>query len=223
MIELFQTMLLAWFIVFLMELGDKTQIASFALSARFRRPLTVFAGVISGLFLVSIIAVILGSFLREIVSSKILSWLVGGGFLIIGTISILNARKPTISVEEFFSQCPIPKENCPNHKEASMCQKEECPVYVSDVLGKGAFSRSLAIIFAAEIGDKTWITTLVLAAQFDPIGVLIGAMVAFAFVNGIGIILGQRLAERIPKKKLDIAIGVSLIIIGFAIIGLSFS
>jgi putative Ca2+/H+ antiporter (TMEM165/GDT1 family) len=222
-IEIFQTIFIACLVVFLMELGDKTQIASFALSARFQRPWVVFAGVIGGLCLVSIIAVLVGSLLREVVSPTTLSWFVSGGFIIIGVISILNARKPPISAEKFSSQCSVPMEKCPMHKEESNCRKEECPVYIRDVLGKGAFSCSLIVIFAAEIGDKTWITTLVLATQFDPLGVFIGAMVAFAIVNGIGIILGQRLAERIPKKKLDVAMGVSLIVIGLTVIGLSYS
>jgi putative Ca2+/H+ antiporter (TMEM165/GDT1 family) len=209
-------------IIFLMELGDKTQIAAFALSARFRRPKMVFAGVLAGLALVSLIAVLIGSLLRDNLPSNVLSWLVGAGFIFIGILTILNAQKPSPTPEEFIDQCPIPEEDCPNHKQACMSQPEECPIYIAEVLGKGAFSRSFTIIFAAELGDKTWITVLVLATQFDPVSVLLGGIAALAAVNGIGIILGQHLAERVPKRKLNIIVGVSLLLVGLMIVGLQY-
>lgn len=222
MLVFLQTALIAGAIIFLMELGDKTQIAAFALSARFRRPKLVFAGVLTGLALVSLIAVLIGSVLRDILPSSILSWLVGTGFILIGILTILNARKPGPTPEEFLDQCPIPEDDCPNHKKSCMSQPEECPIYVAEVLGKGAFSRSFTIIFAAELGDKTWITVLVLATQFDPVCVLFGGIAAFAVVNGTGIILGQHLAEKVPKKKLNIIVGVSLLFAGLMIFGLQY-
>lgn len=218
MINMLQTVFIAGFIIFLMELGDKTQIAAFALSARFRRPWTVFAGVLTGLCLVSLIAVLIGSFLSGLMSSSLLPWLLGAVFVIVGVVTVFNAQKPALSPEEFIKHCPVPQENCPHHKSSCMSRPEECPVFVSEVLGKGAFSKSLTIIFAAEIGDKTWITVLILATQFDPIGVLFGAMAGFALVNGMAIMLGHQLADKIPKKKLDIAVGVSLIVVGLTLL-----
>ncbi|MFW9914745.1 MAG: TMEM165/GDT1 family protein [Candidatus Thorarchaeota archaeon] len=222
MFEFLQTALIAATLIFLMELGDKTQIAAFALSARFRRPKMVFAGVLAGLALVSLIAIFIGSLLRDILPSNVLSWLLGTGFIFIGILTILNRRKPDSTPEEYIDQCPIPEEDCPSHKKACMSQPEECPIYITEVLGKGAFSRSFTIIFAAELGDKTWITVLVLATRFDPVCVLLGSIAAFAVVNGIGIILGQHLAEKVPKKKLSIIVGVSLIFVGLMILGLQY-
>ena len=62
--EIGQAFIIALFAVFLMELGDKTQLTAFALGLKYRAPVKVFMGVIVGLFGVTIIAVILGVILK---------------------------------------------------------------------------------------------------------------------------------------------------------------
>ncbi len=211
--------ILAGAVIFFMELGDKTQIASFSLAARFRRPGRVFLGILVGLILVSIIALFFGIFIRDNIPETFLSIIIGALFIIFGLFSTYNSQKQVPTPEKFLEKCPIPIEICPKHKQECMSKPEECPIYIQNVIGKNAFFKSLVVIFAAEIGDKTWFSVAILVTQFHPIGVLVGAIISLALVNGMGVLLGQRFASKIPKKELDILIGVFMISIGLILLG----
>jgi Ca2+/H+ antiporter, TMEM165/GDT1 family len=57
--------------------------------------------------------------------------------------------------------------------------------------------------FIAEFGDKTQLTTLSLAAQYqNPISVLIGATLAMLVADGLGIIIGVILCKHIPQRAI---------------------
>ncbi|HZL72882.1 MAG TPA: TMEM165/GDT1 family protein [Planctomycetota bacterium] len=60
-------------IVFLAELGDKTQLAALALTGRSGRPLSVFVGAGGALLAATLLGVLLGSALRKFMSEKTMS------------------------------------------------------------------------------------------------------------------------------------------------------
>lgn len=70
-------------IIFLSELGDKTQIASGLFATQYNM-LLVFAGVIAALALLSLLAVYLGKTLSENLDKKVISVASGALFIIIG-------------------------------------------------------------------------------------------------------------------------------------------
>jgi putative Ca2+/H+ antiporter (TMEM165/GDT1 family) len=78
--------------VFLAELGDKTQLATFlyATDAEHSK-LVVFLGAASALVVTSAIGVALGSVVAQYVSPRVLSWLAGAGFVAIGIWTIARA------------------------------------------------------------------------------------------------------------------------------------
>ncbi len=78
--------------VFLAELGDKTQLATFLYAADAEHSkLVVFLGAASALVLTSAIGVALGSVVAQYVSPRMLSWLAGVGFIAIGIWTIARA------------------------------------------------------------------------------------------------------------------------------------
>jgi len=78
--------------VFAAELGDKTQLATLLYAADARNPkLTVLVAAASALVLTSIIGVVAGSFVSQHVSTKLLSWAAGLGFIVIGAWTIFRA------------------------------------------------------------------------------------------------------------------------------------
>jgi Ca2+/H+ antiporter, TMEM165/GDT1 family len=81
-------------LIFLAELGDKTQLAAFAASASARSPWTVFAGAATALVLSSLIAVLVGSTIHRFIPASYLK--IGAGILFIGFGGLLlwNALKP---------------------------------------------------------------------------------------------------------------------------------
>jgi len=79
-------------VVFLAELGDKTQVATLLFSAKSPESLvTVFLGASLALICTSAIGVVAGGFVAQYVSPRLLSYVAGAGFIIIGVWTIWQA------------------------------------------------------------------------------------------------------------------------------------
>lgn len=70
--------------VFLAELGDKTQLATVALSGTSNRPLAVFLGSSSALVLASLIGALAGGSVANFIRTDLLQLIASAGFLLIG-------------------------------------------------------------------------------------------------------------------------------------------
>lgn len=78
--------------VFLAELGDKTQLATFLYAAEAERSkLVVFLGAASALVVTSAIGVTVGAAVARWIDPRMLSWLAGLGFIAIGVWTIARA------------------------------------------------------------------------------------------------------------------------------------
>lgn len=77
------------------------------------------------------------------------------------------------------------------------------------------FQAASLMIVLTELGDKTQIITIALAARFaQPIVVFSGVLVAFAVVDGLSIALAGRLGERLPTDKVKKASAIIFIVLG---------
>ncbi len=78
--------------VFIAELGDKTQLATMLFAAdKAVSKYTVFFAASAALILASAIGVLAGSILSEYISEKILQYIAGIGFIVIGAYTLLTA------------------------------------------------------------------------------------------------------------------------------------
>jgi len=78
--------------VFLAELGDKTQLATFLYAADAEHSkVTVFLAAATALVVTSAIGVAMGGLVAQYVSPRVLSWLAGAGFIVIGALTIARA------------------------------------------------------------------------------------------------------------------------------------
>ena len=79
-------------VVFLAELGDKTQLATLLFSAKSPEKLiTVFLGASLALVATSAIGVLAGGLVAQYVNPKLLSYVAGAGFMVIGAWTIWHA------------------------------------------------------------------------------------------------------------------------------------
>ena len=76
--------------VFLAELGDKTQLATVALSGTSDRPLAVFRGSSSALVLASLLGAMAGGSIASLIPTEWLQLVAAVGFLIIGSQLLLR-------------------------------------------------------------------------------------------------------------------------------------
>jgi Ca2+/H+ antiporter, TMEM165/GDT1 family len=87
-------------IIFLAELGDKTQLAALALTGKTGRPLAVFIGASAALILVTLLGIAAGALLKKAVPEKVMSiasavlFLAVGAFLLIRTLLAGNESSP---------------------------------------------------------------------------------------------------------------------------------
>jgi putative Ca2+/H+ antiporter (TMEM165/GDT1 family) len=81
----------------------------------------------------------------------------------------------------------------------------------------GVFGATLITFFLAEMGDKTQIATVAMAAKFpDPIVVVIGTTLGMLIADVPAVFVGDRFAAKIPMKLVhSIAAGI------FALLGLA--
>jgi putative Ca2+/H+ antiporter (TMEM165/GDT1 family) len=78
---------------------------------------------------------------------------------------------------------------------------------------------TFGVIFLAELGDKTQLAVMTLAAQTQlPWAVLIGASVALVCVSAIGVAVGGILGEYLPLVWIKRAAAVAFIFIGVLIL-----
>ena len=80
---------------------------------------------------------------------------------------------------------------------------------------RGAFIATTIAFFIAEIGDKTQVATVLLAANYDPLWqVVAGTTVGMLLANVPVVLLGSRFASRLPLKAARIAAAIVFLALG---------
>jgi Ca2+/H+ antiporter, TMEM165/GDT1 family len=78
-----------------------------------------------------------------------------------------------------------------------------------------AFWTTFSLLVIAEMGDKTQLAAITLAAQTrSPVSVFLGAALALTLVSFIGVALGTLLGNYLPQKLLHTVAAVAFIFIG---------
>ena len=88
-----RTILMTFALIFLAELGDKTQLAVLAMASR-NSPWAVFIGAGAALLASTVLAVVLGCTLPRLLpasSTRVLHYIAGGLFIVVGAWTIWKA------------------------------------------------------------------------------------------------------------------------------------
>jgi len=75
-------------------------------------------------------------------------------------------------------------------------------------------STSFLLIVAAEMGDKSQLVCMTLAARHRATPVLLGAITSFAFLNGLAVIFGAAIASWFPEYIVSITVAILFAIFG---------
>lgn len=76
-------------LVFVAEIGDKTQLAAIAMALKSRSPVAVFVGAVMALAMVTLIGVIFGEAMADLIPAYLAQKASGALFVIIGIIILL--------------------------------------------------------------------------------------------------------------------------------------
>ena len=171
-------------VVALAEIGDKTQLLSLVLAARYRKPVPIILGVLVATLANHAGAGAIGTWLGALVTPSVMRWALAASFVAMG-VWILVPDK---------------------------LDEEEANVSRSHF---GVFGTTVVTFFLAEMGDKTQIATVALAARFhDFFGVVGGTTLGMMIANVPAIVLGDRFAHRLPTKLVHGVAAVLFVVLG---------
>jgi Ca2+/H+ antiporter, TMEM165/GDT1 family len=178
--------------IFVVELPDKTFLATLVLSTKYR-PILVWIGVGLAFTVQTLVAVLLGhaaSFLPgELVKSLALL------LFLVGAVILFREGR--------------------SHHQASE-DEADIAAKAKDVTGWKAVLASFLVLFAAEWGDLSQLLTISLVAKYqNPVSVFVGALVALLAVSGLAVVAGRALLRVISLHVLHyVGAGVCLLLAG---------
>ncbi|ANF80762.1 hypothetical protein A3K93_00175 [Acinetobacter sp. NCu2D-2] len=161
--------LLSTGIVALAEMGDKTQLLALLLAARFRKPIPILIAILAATVLNHGISAALGQWVTNVFSPDILVWILSIGFIAMAAWMLV-----------------------PDELEDESGSIQKWQKY-------GVFGATFVLFFLAEIGDKTQIATVALAARFDSIWwVMAGTTFGMMIANAPAVFIGDKLSNKLP-------------------------
>jgi Ca2+/H+ antiporter, TMEM165/GDT1 family len=87
---------------------------------------------------------------------------------------------------------------------------------------RGAFTATLVAFFLAEIGDKTQIATIGLAARFEQFyPVVLGTTLGMMLANIPAVLIGGKIADKLPVKAVRITAAIMFAVLGALILARS--
>jgi len=83
----------------------------------------------------------------------------------------------------------------------------------------GVFGTTLIAFFLVEMGDKTQIATIALAAHYDAlVAVVAGTTIGMLLANVPAVLLGNIAAEKLPKRVMNAIAAVIFLLLGLAVL-----
>lgn len=155
-------------LVALAEMGDKTQLLSLLLAARYRRPWPIILGILVATLANHALAGAAGQWVTTLVGPEAMRWILAASFL---AMAVWIA---------------IPDRIDGSHRGAERL---------------GVLGATIVAFFFAEMGDKTQVATVALAANYVAFGAVVaGTTLGMMIANVPAVLAGDRLAHRIPLR-----------------------
>ena len=164
---LMEAFLISTGIVALAEMGDKTQLLSLVLAARFRKPWPIVLGILVATLANHALAGAVGSWVTTLLGPTALRWVLGLSFIAMAVWMLI----PDKLDDDEGSEAPR----------------------------MGVFMTTVVAFFLAEMGDKTQIATVMLAAQYQAWAwVVAGTTLGMMLANAPVVWLGDAITRRVP-------------------------
>ncbi len=184
------SLLAALGLVFVAELGDKTQLVAMGFGARHRLG-PVVVGVVAAYAATNLISVVVGGLLGAALPTRAIG-LVGGVLFL--AFAVWALRDVDDDEEEGADEAAT----------ASTSRSVVASVFVA--------------MFVAELGDKTQLATATLAAQGSPVLVWVGATLGIVASGLLGVVVGRLVGHALPERVTRIGSAVLFAAFGVALI-----
>ncbi|XP_068155808.1 putative divalent cation/proton antiporter TMEM165 isoform X2 [Drosophila tropicalis] len=210
-------------VILLTELGDKTFFIAAIMAMRHPR-LIVFGGAIAALALMTVLSCVFGmaaNFIPKIYTYYISTAL----FLIFGLKMLYDGykMKPTDAQEELEEvQTDLRKREDELDRDVNAALVNDAESGRRRPQRRGAtyftmriLAQAFTMTFLAEWGDRSQLTTIILAASKDVYGVIAGGILGHCICTGLAVIGGRLVASKISVRTVTIVGGI--VFIGFAV------
>jgi Ca2+/H+ antiporter, TMEM165/GDT1 family len=149
------------------EIGDKTQLLSFILAARYpKKALPIITGIFIATLLNHFIAASFGSWLASLVSPTVLHWILAASFFAFAVWALVPDKMDDTNTK---------------------------------IGHAGVLMTTVLLFFMAEMGDKTQLATVALAAQYkNLLAVVAGTTLGMMIANVPAVLLGDALVKKVP-------------------------
>lgn len=174
-------------VVALAEIGDKTQLLSLVLAARYRAPWAISAGIFIATLLNHALAALVGETVFEWIGPVWMRWIVGLSFIAMAAWTLIPDKL--------------------DDDEENAAEKK--------LRRYGIFAMTTVIFFLLEMGDKTQVATAILAARFnDLLPVVLGTTVGMLVANVPLVFFGNALLRRVRIELVHRVTAVLFLLLG---------
>ncbi|KIA62365.1 TMEM165/GDT1 family protein [Nocardia vulneris] len=180
------TVLLSIGIVFLAELGDKSQLMALTFALRYRW-WVVLGGIATASAAVHLLSVGVGYFLGSALPTRAIALVAALTFLAVG-VWTLREHFGTAGEDD-----PAPKS----------LRASTAPFFVV-----------LSAFLLAELGDRTMFATAALATDYDWIGVWVGSTIGMVAADALAIAIGILVGKHLPERAIGIGSGLLFLYFG---------
>nr|WP_255496847.1 MULTISPECIES: TMEM165/GDT1 family protein [unclassified Mycolicibacterium] len=180
-------MVLSFAVIFVAELGDKSQLMAMTFALR-HRWWVVLSGITVATTAVHLISVAVGHYLGAALPTHLLGILAGVAFILFG---LWTLRGDKLSDDE-----------------ATRAQRTTAP----------AFFAVTSAFLLAELGDKTMLATITLAADHDWVGVWIGSTVGMVAADALAILVGALAGKHLPERFIQLAAAALFLLFGVSML-----
>eukprot|EP00981_Chlorochromonas_danica_P013880 scaffold7012_cov166-Ochromonas_danica.AAC.4 len=196
----------SYLLIFISELGDKTFFIAALLAAKYGK-LISFTGSIGALAVMTVISVVLGQIFHAVPSSLTQGipfddYLAVAAFAYFGIKNIIDASRLQ-----------------PNDQSGIEEEKAEAEELVEEATTKEKRNSLVALIlqvfslvFAAEIGDKSFLSTIALSAALNPYAVALGAIAAHGSATAVAVVGGSLMSRFLSEKVIGYIGGVLFLV-----------
>ncbi|MFB0949488.1 MAG: TMEM165/GDT1 family protein [Burkholderiaceae bacterium] len=179
-----QAFIVSTSVVALAEMGDKTQLLSLILAARYRKPMPIVLGILVATLLNHAIAGALGAWLSSLMRPEVLNWVMAAAFIAMGLWILVPDKLDEDDVA-------VPK--------------QQMGVF---------FATVVAFFLAEMGDKTQFATIALAAQYSDVLSVVLGTTLGMMMANAPAVYLGNRFAQRLPTKIIHMIAAIIFIAIG---------
>jgi len=190
-----QSLFAALGLVFVAELGDKTQMVALTFGARHKLT-PVLIGVAIAYMTTNLLSVIIGGLLGATLPTRAIGLI--GGVLFLGFAAWTLRPDKQADQEADDEEAMLDEASAPGHRSVIL-------------------STAIAM-FVAEFGDKTMLATATLAAKGNAVLVWVGATIGIILAGFLGAVVGRMFGARLPERALRIGSAVLFFVFGVIMI-----